>query len=134
MGLHLLLVHDAGFSGGVIAVSNMATVVAHELGHQMGIYHDGVLNSAYTTSPLRPRFPDEFAAMDASCTAATPQNLVMDEVPINVEPVFSSCSKAYYAMWRKLSTSFPTFYPDSCLTPAERRRSVRSEGASDVEE
>jgi len=139
---------DPIFSGGsVIAIANMmamcksnshglakyysskgtmAGVIAHEMGHQVGAYHDGELNSAYANSALRSRFAEAFAKLDEACTSSVPAMKEMYDMAVGVRHQFTSCSKAYYNMWRELAGKYSPIYDTSCLD--DSRRTVRQEG------
>merc|ERR1712004_495869 len=84
-----------------------AKLAAHEIGHLLGIYHDGALESTYYSREeyYSKQYPEEWAALTEQCTVQKTQQGYheMDPVPTGADGQWSECSKAYFNMFLKLA-------------------------------
>jgi len=104
--------------------TRMAQLMSHEMGHLMGIYHDGPLDSSFTSldSYFQPgaalaACAAEYTALTDDCTwqdvGCEEWSCIMDPAPSG--STFSDCSKAYYNMWQCLIEVMPQYYSDACV-------------------
>jgi len=113
-------------------VERMATLMAHEFGHIMGMFHDGNLDQSYgmcdrlvtiSAGVITPAMCD---TLREQCTARThhcadgQQNCVMSAA-VGRETKYSGCSKAYLDMYTYMAKALPTMYSFDCVTEDGKR-------------
>merc|ERR1712004_145832 len=102
----------------------LAKLMGHEFGHMLGIYHDGSVNSAYTSmaSHFEPgqMFGDckaELEDLNATCTSSSvgcPSGKCIMAATVDGTE-WSDCSRAYYSMYNCLVGAAPSYYSDTCV-------------------
>lgn len=102
-----------------------AILLAHEIGHIIGVYHDdGTMNADYL--PLMDTYPVEVGNIMLACELSPvldgcddPVGIcVMDPSPyttMGAPFMYSDCSHAYYDMYLKLSEDYPSWYQTECF-------------------
>lgn len=97
----------------------MATLIAHETGHLLGISHDGALAtmwsehcSAYPGMPACGPLLEHCTASNAGCADA--DGCVM-EPAIDTNAQFSECSKAYWHGFLALTQALPDVFSVQCI-------------------
>jgi len=101
--------------------ASTATLMSHEFGHMIGAYHDGPLDSAYTSlasyfaaGGMLSMCGGEYDSLAAECTGSTPSGYIMDSV-VSGASEYSSCSIAYFNMFLCLSDVMPQYYSVACV-------------------
>jgi len=97
-----------------------AVLMAHEFGHMIGAYHDGSLNSAYTSlasyfgaGQMLGDCEAEYAALEATCTASVSGYIMASSVGGASE--YSPCTGAYFDMFICLADVMPAWYSLACV-------------------
>merc|ERR1711944_323135 len=109
-------------------VDAAATLQAHELGHILGMIHDGPFQSgAYPCE--HPLIITECGWLTGNCTNAANQNCndasgscVMVE-SVHGEGTFSGCSSAYMTLYVKIASATSLASTD-CMVPDKKKRSL----------
>jgi len=101
--------------------------VAHELGHLLGMWHDGateasIQNNAYLIS----NYPTELAAIQDNCQGGDAhcadgrERCIMAEV-LDDQNTFSGCSQAYFSLFVSLAEQLGApYYSDICMKDMKR--------------
>jgi len=98
--------------------SATASLVMHEFGHMVGLYHDGPLDKAYTS--MAKYFEDggilaacssQYDALTANCVEGV--SGIMSAVVGGT--AYSPCSSAYFKMFTCLVNVMPSWYSTSCV-------------------
>jgi len=101
--------------------AQMATLLSHEVGHLLGLFHDGPLATMWAEHCTA--YPDmpQCAALTAQCTAASHNcpngqaQCVMNPA-VSDEGSYSECSKAYFEGFKGLTEIAPTSFSLACLS------------------
>lgn len=95
-----------------------ASLMMHEFGHMIGMYHDGNLDTGYTSlesyfapGQMLGGCSDEYTALTEQCVAGA--SGIMSAVIGGNE--FSSCSEAYFNMFLCLAEVMPNYYSTACV-------------------
>jgi len=99
--------------------TSTAMLMAHEFGHMIGAYHDGTVNSAYSSldsyfqpGQLLAGCADEYNALNSACTAGSAG--IMSSV-VGGSSTFSDCSVAYFNTFLCLADVLPSWYSVDCV-------------------
>merc|ERR1712173_22211 len=101
---------------------HQVVLIAHELGHLLGLYHDGPMNAVY--EPLSALYPQDIQKLRNVCGAEgsgctdDAGLCIMNTVPTGgtgYPRSFSECSKQYFKMFKHLAGDFPAIYNSACF-------------------
>jgi len=108
---------------------NQAALIAHEVGHMLGAFHDGDLDNSYVRNDERFRgyFGDEIMdelnvqcdAENIQCPFWSGECLMKYSWYQGIPSKFSGCTKAYIEMWKLTAQKWPMFFSADCIFPAE---------------
>jgi len=116
--------------------TRMATLIAHELGHILGMGHDEAGESGMDCN-----FSGQYAVLNTpcnkvatECTASTHgcadgQNNCLMSASVGRETKYSTCSKAYFDWYSEMANLVrnPASYDLTCIEASDKKRKVRGE-------
>lgn len=103
---------------------SLAKLMTHEFGHMLGIYHDGVMDDAFsgqsaqflTAGGKLAGCAAEYTTLAGACTYSSvgcPTGRCIMAATVDGTD-WSECSKAYYGMYNCLAQAMPQYYDNTC--------------------